>query len=547
MSINNILSLCCGLGMFLFGMNYMGEGLQRAAGAKMKDLMEKLTRNPVRGFLLGMLVTAVIQSSSATSVMAMGMINAGIMDLAQATGVILGANIGTTMTSILIALDASLIAPACIFIGAMMILFCKKNTRKYVGQVILGFGLLFLGLDTMKDAMSVLKEIQAFRDFIATAKNPVLGLVLGTIMCAIIQSSSASVGILQALAMQGLMPLEFAGYIICGVNIGSSTPVFLASLNAKNNAKRAAFVYFIFNLVGAVLFVPITMFTPFTSAIENICLNAGLNASFMVSLYHILFKVVAGVLLLILVKQVVNLTYKFVPKVEHETQMRFQYIDNNLIGDPNVAMVQTFKEIERMSDLVRENFQTAVDGLINNDTSKAEEIQEREGIINFLNENITDFLVKITALELSENTSNVVGNMFHVLNDLERIGDHSIALSRKTQEFVERQLIYSDTAKEEISTIVEKCMYLFDNSIQAFMNQRLDNVKAEELVRLDEQIDALAIQSQTNHIVRLRAHECHTEPGVIFAKALHDLERVGDYSINIAYAARKEAYLPREI
>ena len=547
MSINNVLTLCCGLGLFLFGMNFMGEGLQRAAGAKMKDLMEKLTRNPVRGFLLGMLVTAVIQSSSATSVMAMGMINAGIMDLAQATGVILGANIGTTMTSILIALDASMIAPACIFVGAMMILFCKKNSRKYVGQVILGFGMLFLGLDTMKDAMSVLKEIQSFRDFIATAKNPILGLLLGTVMCAIIQSSSASVGILQALAMQGLMPLEFCGYIICGVNIGSSMPVFLASLNAKNNAKRAAFVYFIFNLVGAVIFLPVTMFLPYAELIEGICANAGLNASFMVSLYHIIFKVVAGLVLLPLTKQVVNLTYKFVPKVEHETQMRFQYIDNNLIGDPNVALVQTFKEIERMADLTRENFKLAVDGLINNDNSKADDIAEREGVINFLNENITDFLVKLTALELSESTSNVVGNMFHVLNDLERIGDHSIALSNKTQEFVEKQLIYSDTAKEEITAIYNKCIYLYDSSVNAFMNQRLDKVKAEELTRVDEQIDNLAFQSQSNHIQRLQAHECHTEPGVIFAKALHDLERVGDYSINIAYAARQEAYLPREI
>lgn len=543
MSINNILSLACGLGLFLFGMNYMGDGLQRAAGAKMKDLMEKLTRNPVRGFLLGMLVTAVIQSSSATTVMTMGMINAGIMDLAQATGVILGANIGTTMTSILIALDASLLAPFCIFIGAMLMLFSKKNSRKHVGQVIFGFGLLFFGLETMKDAMSVLKDLPAFQQFIATATNPVLGVLLGAIMCAIIQSSSASVGILQALALQGLMPLEFAGYLICGINIGSSMPPFLASINAKNNAKRAAFVYFIFNLVGALIFIPITMLTPYTKFLAGL----GLNPSFQVSLYHIIFKVAAGLVLLPLTKQVVKLTYKFVPKVEHESELRFQYIDNNLIGNPNVAVVQAFKEIERMAKLVRTNFVAATEGLINNDIGKAGEIQEREEIINFLNENITDFLVKVTALELSDENSQIIGNMFHVLNDLERIGDHSISLSRKTQVFVDKQLIYSEAAKDEISAIFNKCLYLYDGSVKAFLTQHLENSKAEELTRTDEQIDALTIQSQDNHIARLRAKECHTEPGVIFAKALHDLERVGDYSINVAFAARKEAYTPREI
>ena len=543
MSINNILSLACGLGLFLFGMNYMGDGLQRAAGAKMKDLMEKLTRNPVRGFLLGMLVTAVIQSSSATTVMTMGMINAGIMDLAQATGVILGANIGTTMTSILIALDASLLAPFCIFIGAMLMLFSKKNSRKHMGQVIFGFGLLFFGLETMKDAMSVLKDLPAFQQFIATATNPILGVLLGAIMCAIIQSSSASVGILQALALQGLMPLEFAGYLICGINIGSSMPPFLASINAKNNAKRAAFVYFIFNLVGALIFIPITMLTPYTKFLAGL----GLNPSFQVSLYHIIFKVAAGLVLLPLTKQVVKLTYKFVPKVEHESELRFQYIDNNLIGNPNVAVVQAFKEIERMAKLVRTNFVAATEGLINNDIGKAGEIQEREEIINFLNENITDFLVKVTALELSDENSQIIGNMFHVLNDLERIGDHSISLSRKTQVFVDKQLIYSEAAKDEITAIFNKCLYLYDGSVKAFLTQHLENSKAEELTRTDEQIDALTIQSQDNHIARLRAKECHTEPGVIFAKALHDLERVGDYSINVAFAARKEAYTPREI
>lgn len=239
MGINSIIALLGGLGAFLFGMKYMGEGLELAAGPKMKELLEKLTRNRIMGFLLGALVTVVIQSSSATTVMVMGFINAEIMDLAQATGVIFGANIGTTITSILIALDVSGIAPICICIGAVMLLYAKKKRNRYIGQVVLGFGILFQGLHTMSQAMSPLKDSPGFQEFILNAKNPLLGFVVGVILCAVIQSSSAAVGVLQALAMQGLMPLYFAAFVVCGINVGSSTPPLLSALNAKNNAKRA--------------------------------------------------------------------------------------------------------------------------------------------------------------------------------------------------------------------------------------------------------------------------------------------------------------------
>lgn len=543
MGFSNILSLAGGLGAFLFGMNYMGDGLERAAGSKMKDLMEKLTRNPFFGFLLGMLVTAVIQSSSATTVMAMGMINAGIIDLAQATGIIIGANIGTTMTSILIALDVSTLAPACIFTGALLMLYSKRSSYKHAGQIILGFGILFQGLHTMSSAMSSLKDLPAFQHFITNATNPVLGLLIGILMCAVIQSSSAAVGVLQALAMQSLMPIHFASFLICGVNIGSSMPPFLAAINAKNNAKRAACIYFIYNVIGALIFMPVTMFTPYTSWLATLSPHPVVQ----VSLCHIIFKVVTALATLPFTNGIVKLAFRFVPKVEHESELRFQYIDDHLIRSPSVAIAQAFKEIERMAGLTRENFIMATEGLINNDLSKASTIQDKEDVIDFLNEHITDFLVKVTSLELSDLDSQVIGNMFHVLNDLERIGDHSASLCKKTQIFVDKQLIYSDAARDEISEIYQKCLSLFDSSVQAFMRQRLTNAQARKLTQLDENIDALTIQSQDNHIARLRAQQCHTEPGVIFAKALHDLERVGDYSINIAFAARKEAYTPREI
>lgn len=543
MGFSNILSLAGGLGAFLFGMNYMGDGLERAAGSKMKDLMEKLTRNPFFGFLLGMLVTAVIQSSSATTVMTMGMINAGIIDLAQATGIIIGANIGTTMTSILIALDVSALAPACIFVGALLMLYSKKPSYKHVGQIILGFGILFQGLHTMSGAMSSLKDLPAFQNFIVTATNPFLGLLIGVLMCAVIQSSSAAVGVLQALAMQNLMPIHFASFLICGINIGSSMPPFLAAINAKNNAKRAACIYFIYNVIGAIIFLPVTMFTPYTDWLATLSAYPVVQ----VSLCHIIFKAVTALVTLPFTNEIVKLAFRFIPKVEHESELRFQYIDDHLIRSPSVAITQAFKEIERMAALTRENFVMATEGLIHNDLSKAAVIQEKEEVIDFLNEHITDFLVKVTALELSDQDSQIIGNMFHVLNDLERIGDHSASLCKKTQISVDKQLIYSDAARDEIAEIYQKCLSLFDSSVQAFLRQRLTNAQAKKLTQMDESIDALTIQSQDNHIARLRAQQCHTEPGVIFAKALHDLERVGDYSINVAFAARKEAYTPREI
>ena len=269
MSFTNIISLLGGLGAFLFGMQYMGDGLQIACGSRMKDLLEKLTRNRILGFLLGVFVTVVIQSSSATTVMVMGFINAGIMDLAQATGVIFGANIGTTITSVLIALDVSGIAPACIFIGAFLMLYSKKKQNKHIGQIILGFGLLFQGLHTMSAAMGPLKDVAWFQNFIMNAKNPILGILVGAALCAVIQSSSAAVGILQALAMQGLMPLYFASFLICGINIGSAMPTILASMNARNNAKRASMIYLINNLVGAVIMTVVTLALPYTQWVES--------------------------------------------------------------------------------------------------------------------------------------------------------------------------------------------------------------------------------------------------------------------------------------
>lgn len=541
MQLSDLLSLLCGLGLFLFGMKYMGDGLQTAAGPKMTDLMERLTRTPFRGFLLGTLVTVIIQSSSATTVMSMGFINAGIMTLQQATGVIIGANIGTTITSVLIALDISFIAPACIFAGAILMLFCKKARWRHIGQIILGFGLLFQGLHTMSGAMAFLKDSQAVKDFIATATNPVVGLLVGIVLCAIIQSSSAAVGILQVLALQGIIPLQFAAYLVCGINIGSAMPPFLSSIGAKNNAKRAAWIYFIYNVAGAILFLPITLLTPYTDWI--ISLFPG-NASVQVSAYHIIFKVVTAIVLLPLTNRIVKLTYRFVPKKEHEElEHRLLYIDPRIVSASPITLRQIRREVERMAQLAHDNLRLAADGLLQNDASHVRQIEEQEELLNFLNHAVTDYLVKVNRLELSEDVSQYIGNVFHVINDLERVGDHALNLSEKTVQLNDKGFSYTQPALDELREITDRCLTLLDRATHAFYEQAISPEEEVALHNMEEDVDRLTIAAQDHHIERLRAGECHTEPGIIYVKALHDLERVGDHCYNIVWASKSDATL----
>lgn len=536
MSISNVIALLGGLGAFLFGMKYMGEGLEQAAGSRMKDLLEKLTRNPVRGFLLGTLVTVVIQSSSATTVMVMGFINAGVMDLAQATGVIFGANIGTTITSILIALDASGISPFCIFIGAFLMMYSKKKTYRHVGQVILGFGLLFQGLHTMSGAMSPLKDVPWFQNFIMNARNPFLGLFVGILMCALIQSSSAAIGVLQALAMQGMMPLYFASFLVCGINIGSSVPTILSSLNARNNAKRAACIYLIYNIVGAVVLVPVTLLFPYTQWLGS----AIPEPVFQISVCHILFKVVSAAILLPLTNQVVRLTYRIIPKQKHEDALRLEYIDVNLIGNSLVTMLQIRSEVERMAGLVRANLVMAAEGMLGNDLSQSQKIRENEQVIDYLAGAISDYLVSINVMELSETESKYITRAYQVLNDLERIGDYAEILVGLTEKCVDQSLVYSDQAREELSEIYQNDMRLYDAAVEDFLHQNIEPAKIGQLLKLYRSISKLTKQSQANHMDRMRGSECSATQGLVFVEVLNSLARVGGHSINVAQSSVAE-------
>lgn len=548
MGISNIISLLGGLGLFLFGMKYMSDGLNQVAGNKMRLLLEKLTRNRFKGFLLGVLVTAVIQSSSATTVMLMGFLNAGIMDLAQATGVIIGANIGTTITAVLIAIDVSAIAPFCIFIGTVMALFSKKQTQKFIGQIILGFGVLFFGLKYMSgpEAMGVLKTSAAFQAFITKANNPFLGLLIGFIMCSVLQSSSASIGVLQALAMTSasLMPMKFAIYLIIGINVGSAMPLFLSAIGAKTNAKRAAVIYFIFDFVGMLIFTPIALIFP--QYAEWITTLSD-NGSVQVAIAHIIFKVVTAFVMLPFIKWVVKLSEVIIKPKEHDTRLRFEFIDKKISENPISTALQIGSEVERMARLVRHNFVIACEGFLVMDNSKQRELEENEELINWLNHNISDFMITVTSKEITGDVSEYIGKLFHVITDLERIGDHAENIMRRVTTAKEENYEFSDIGIAEFKEIYEVDLELLDRALGAFTNKHLTDAEEHQLHYLEDTIDYLTLQAQDNHVQRLREKKCHTSSGVIFTKALQDLERVGDHSYNIAWAARIDKDLIRQI
>lgn len=532
MGVSNIILLLGGLGLFLFGMKYMGDGLTLAAGSKMKDLLEKLTRNPILGFLLGALVTAVIQSSSATTVMVMGFINAGIMDLAQAAGVIIGANIGTTITSVLIALDASAIAPFCIFIGAFLMLYSKNKKTRYVGQVILGFGILFQGLHTMSGAMKPLKDVVWFQNFIMNTKSPFLGILVGILICVVIQSSSASVGILQALAMQGMMPLYFASFLVCGINIGSAMPTIISAFNARNNAKRAAAIYLIYNIVGAIVMTLITLIFPYAEFIEGL-MDA---PAFQVSMIHIIFKVVAAALLLPCTKLIVKLTYKLIPKQTHEDTHRLEYIDTNLAGNPSVTLLQIRSEVDRMAKLVHKNLELGFDGIIKNDPSNSKLIVENEAVIDYLTDAISDYLVKLNVQELQPEEAQYTTRVYQVITDLERIGDYAEILIHLAERNRESNISYTENAIDELRQIYADVIFLYDQSVEQFHNQIIQRDTFSKLSATQSEIRKFANQSQTNHMERMRKGECSAEAGIIFGEVLTSLNRIGGHSINIAEA-----------
>lgn len=541
MSVANILSMAGGLGLFLFGIRTMGDGLENAAGAKLKRMLEVLTGNRFLAVLVGFVVTAIIQSSTATTVMVVGFVNAGMMSLAQAVGVIMGANIGTTVTSLLIALNFSSVAAAAVLVGVILMLASKKTVVKNLGAIFTGFGLLFLGIDMMSDSMAPPRESAGFMNFIVTVSEsplrPLFGIILGIVMTAVLQSSSASVGVLQTLAMQGLVPLKFSVFVLFGQNIGTCLTALFSTVGAKKNSKRAAVIHLLFNLIGTGIFILIALLTPYIEWIEKL----SPDPMAQIAISHIVFNIVSTVIMFPFAKALVKLSCLLVPgKDDSESEMHCKFIDDRLLNTPPFAVMQVSKEVARMAKLARDNFETSAHALINRSDKDLDKVMENEEIINYLNHHITSYLVKLNALDITDSDSDYIARVFHAINDIERVGDHAINLAEAAQHNIGEGLKFSDPAREELNQLCGSVVTLLERSMAAFDNQSLSDNEAKELSDLEEHIDDLTLECQDSHIFRLNRKECNTEAGMLYLNTITDFERVGDHAINIAFLARSK-------
>lgn len=539
MGFGNIATLLSGLGLLLYGIKILGEGLELAAGAKLKVLLEKMTSNRFAAVLVGFVITTLIQSSSTTTVMVVGFVNTGIMNLTQAIGVIMGANIGTTTTSILVSLDIGKYAPIAIGIGVFLSMLTKKTTKKHIGLAITGFGMLFLGMTLMKDAMEPLASSPVFSEWLMNANNPFVAILIGTVITAVIQSSAASIGILQALASQGLIPLHFAAYVIYGQNIGTCITALISSIGTKKNSKRTAVMHVLFNVFGTVIFIVLTKFLPFTDWIESLTDNTMMQ----LSLVHIIFNIVSTLIMFPFADKVlVKLACLIVPdkKDSSDDDFKLQFVDNLMINTPPFAVAQVSKEVHRMAGLARRNFSIAAEDLLNKSCDHFDEVQHTEEVINFLNHNITPILVKINSLDLSYSDAKYIGRVFHVINDIERIGDHAQNLEEAAKSRVDEGIEISAEGERELREMYKTTLKLIDGSIEAFTSQILDNEKAEQLSEYEASVDDMQTEFEQSHIERLNAHKCNTRAGMLFINTITDFERVADHATNIAWSVSKK-------
>ena len=534
MQISEVMMLLGGLGLFLYGMKLMGDGLEMAAGSRLKKIVEKLTRNKYMGALVGLIVTMVIQSSSSTTVMVVGFVNAGLMTLAQATGVIMGANIGTTVTGLLIAIKLNDLAPIAIFIGVVMIMFIKKTSYKHVGQIIAGFGILFMGMTNMGDALAPLSESQMFKDMMSTFSNPLLGVLIGLVFTAIIQSSSASVGVLMALAGQGVVPIESAVFVIFGQNIGTCVTAVLSCIGTNRTAKRTATVHLLFNIIGATLFICISLFTPFISWVK---MAAPDNILMQISIVHITFNVVTTAILLPLSDYLVKLACIVIPGEDEKREAKsLKFLDARILKTPPIAVAQVLKEVARMGDLARKNYLMSMDMLFTGNVEKMEELEDNEEVLNFLNTNITEYLVKINSLELEDNDRKLVGALFHVVSDFERIGDHGENIAEQAIQLQTTKTTFSEQALEELHQMQDKVISVLDDSCRLFQERKMDFDLAYRINSTEDSIDDMAKACKENHVSRLNQSLCTAQGGAIYNDLITNLERIADHSTNIAFA-----------
>lgn len=524
-----------GLGLFLLGMHQMGDGMEKAAGARMRSILEAVTSNRVMGTLVGILFCAVIQSSSATTVMVVSFVNAGMMNLYQAAGVIFGANIGTTVTSQLVSFNLSAYAPVILFLGVLMTQFVKNDRVKKIGEVILGFGVLFMGLDIMSGSMSNMKDSPLVAEFLSSLTNPFLGVLLGTVITAIIQSSSVTVSILLLMAQQGLMELPICFYIILGCNIGACMSALLASLNGNKNAKRAALIHLFFNIIGTIIIFLVLTFAG-DLVLHLLQAISGPEPGRCVANAHTLFKISQVIMLLPFTKGIVKLTYLAVPGEDENADVECEllYIGKKTVFSPTTAVIEVVRELEHMGTLAYENLNRGLDALITLNQDEINKIYEVEKQINFMNHAITNYLVKISQMTLPIDDSKSIGALFHVVNDIERIGDHAENLADSAQTRIKEQIAFSDTALDELREMGSRVNTILKYAMDMFANNTREHL--HDIMTLEDSIDEMERELQKHHIERLTKNECSAAAGMVFSDTISGFERVADHATNIAYS-----------
>jgi len=536
MELSNVFTLAGGLALFLYGMTMMSNGLELAAGNKMKSILEKLTTNRFLGVAVGTLITALIQSSSATTVMVVGFVNAGLMQLQNAVWVIMGANIGTTITGQLIALDITALAPIIAFVGVAMIVFFKNKKLDAFGNILAGLGILFIGMSFMSDAMAPLRDSPEFVSIVSNFENPLIGILVGAIFTAIIQSSSASVGILQALAMSGVITLPTAIYVLFGQNIGTCITAVLAAIGTGRNAKRTTIIHLSFNVIGTMIFVVISMLTPFASFMESLTPT---NVAAQIANVHTVFNIVTTIILLPFGKKLVDFTYLILPdKDNDEDQMKLKYLDFQIftndhhIGTSAIASTQLFQETQNMLDVAIKNIQKSFSLLEHYDEDIDQQIQKDEEYINYLNKKIIDYTTTALSHELTTDGAHSVGLFLRVSADLERIGDHAINIAKRAKALYDDDKRFSKEALNEVSQMKEMMLQILTQlkvSSPEQLNSIINNVSITE-----NKIDQITHDFSTNQLNRLKDKKCTTENSVIYTKILTDFERIGDHGYNIA-------------
>ena len=534
-----ILGFAGGLGLFIYGMQVMASGLQKAAGNSLKKILEVLTKNKFLGVLLGIGVTAIIQSSSATTVMVVGFVNAGLMNLQQTVGIIMGANIGTTVTGWLVSsvqwagvFSPENLAPIAVFIGAALAIFSKKQTVNQIGEILVGFGMLFIGIEMMSTGVEPLQHLPAFKEaFTQFGRNPLLGVLVGAVVTAVIQSSSASVGILQSLSLTGLVSWNSAVYIIMGQNIGTCGTALLSSVGTSKNAKGAAYIHLLFNVIGSVFFsILAAIFFTFYH-------DFGFQKIGMVeiSLIHTGFNIANTVIMFPFSGLFVKMAEKLATVTSKNTgddETVPVHLDDRILSTPSIAMSNCTKEIVRLGNMSLKNLTAACESLENRDGSRVEKILEREKNIDNLTKAITAYLVKLCNSNLTKQENTNATGMFHIVNDMERIGDHAENIIEMTQQMIADDLELSKKGIDDLKKMAEESLKSVRNCIIALSDNDIDF--AEKVIKEEERVDNLEKQIRGEHMQRLTSGECNPRVGVIFLDALTNLERVSDHALNVA-------------